>query len=116
MGAAAVAGADRTVTAEEQDPTVLIVHHRLDQGARQVDRAVEHDAANMLPLLLRPRDKGLVWPDRGVVDQDVDPPKLGQSARRQRLDLVLFGHIGEHRYRLDPAVADFAYDRIGLGL
>src|SRR5262249_23124222 len=116
MGAAAVAGADRTVAAEEQDPAVLILHHRLDQRACQVDRAVEHDAANVLPLLLRPRDKGLVRPDRGVVDKDVDPPELGQRARRQRLDLVLFCDVGEHRYRLDPAVADFAYDRIGLGL
>ena len=36
--------------------------------------------------------------------------------RRQRLDLVLFGHIGEDRYRLDPEVADLAHDRVGLGL
>src|SRR5215472_5906549 len=58
MGAAGAAGADRTVATEKQEPAVLILHHRLDQRARQVDRPVEDDAANMLPLLLRPEIKG----------------------------------------------------------
>ena len=70
----------------------------------------------MLPLLHRHLGEGLVRPDRGIVDQDVDPAELGQCPRRQRVDLVLFGHIGEHRYRLDPAVADLARHRVGLGL
>jgi hypothetical protein len=41
--------------------------------------------------------------DRGIVDQDVDTAELGQCPRRHGVDLVLFGHIGEDRYRLDLA-------------
>jgi len=36
-----------------------------------------------------------VGPDCGIVDQDVDAAELGQGPRRQGVDLVLFGEVGE---------------------
>ena len=70
----------------------------------------------MLPILYRHLGEGLVRPDRGIVDQDVDTAELGQGARRERVDLVLLGDIGKDGDRLDPKVADLARDRVDLGL
>ena len=52
--------------------------------------------------------------DRRVVDEDVDPPELGQGLARQGFDLGLVADIGDNRDRLDPEVADLARDRLGL--
>ena len=82
----------------------------------QVHRPVEHNAPDRLPILHRHLGEGLVRPDRGVVDQDVDTAELGQRPRRHRVDLVLLGDVGDDGDRLDPEVADFARDRVGLGL
>src|SRR5262249_49606986 len=91
-------------------------HHRRDDRAREVQRAVEDDPPDGLPVLYGQLGEGLVWPDRSIVDQDVDTSELGHCPRRQRLDLVLSGDIGDHRERLDPKAPGLAYDCVGLGL
>ena len=53
-------------------------------------------------------------PDRSIVDQDVDPAKLGQRPRRQRLDLGLFADVGEYRDRLDPKTPGLTRDGLSL--
>ena len=58
----------------------------------------------------------LVRPDRGVVDQDVDAPELGQRPRHHRLDLILLGDVGDNGERLDPELPGLARDGVGLGL
>ena len=70
----------------------------------------------MLPIRDGHLGEGLVRPDRGIVDQDVDPAKLGHRPRHHRVDLVLFGDIGKDGERLDPALPGLARDRLGLGL
>jgi hypothetical protein len=41
-------------------------------------------------------------PDRGIVDQNVDPAELGQRLGSQRLDLGLFADVGENETALTP--------------
>jgi len=78
MRASAAAGRDRAVAAKEQDAPVAILDHWLDQCARQVERAVENHTADQLPIRVGRFGERLVRPDRGVVDQDVDPAELGE--------------------------------------
>jgi hypothetical protein len=54
------------------------------------------------------------WPDRSIVDQDVDPAELGQRPDGQRLDLGLFADVGENRIRLDPQIPGLTRDGLSL--
>ena len=112
--ASAAARRDRAVAAEEQDAAVLVLDHLPDQRARQVERAVEDDAADQLPIRVGGFEKRLVRPDRGIVDEDVDPAELGQRLARQGFDLGLVADIGENRDGLDPEIAGLARDGLGL--
>jgi hypothetical protein len=114
VGAAAAAAGKRTVADKEKDAAVFVLNHRADQRARQVKRAVEDDAADEFPIRVGEFGKGLVRPDRGVVDQDVDAPELGQRLRRHRLNLILLGHIGDDADRLDPEILRLAHHAIEL--
>jgi len=53
-------------------------------------------------------------PDRGIVDQDVDPAELGQRPGGQRLDLGLFADVGENGDRLDPEIPGLTRDGLSL--
>jgi hypothetical protein len=53
-----------------------------------------------------------VRPDRGIVDEDVDPAELGERPGGQRLDFDLFPDVDA--YEDCPKVAGLA--RNGLGL
>ena len=110
VGAAAAAGGNRAVAAEEQHAAVLVLDHFAEQGARQVEGAVEHHVADPFPVFVGHLKKRLVRPDRGVVDQDVDAAKLRQRLARQCLDFGLVADIGQDRDRLYPKVADLARD------
>src|SRR5579884_571108 len=114
MRAAAAAGGNRAVAAEKQDAPVAMLDHRLDQRARQVERAVENHASDQLPIGVSGFRERLVRPDCGVVDQDVDPAELEQSPGGQRLDLGLFADVGENGDRLDPEIPGLARDAFGL--
>src|SRR6516162_3272500 len=69
---------DRAVADEKQNAPVAIPDHWLDQRARQVKRAVKNHAPDQLPIRIGRFRERLVRPDRGIVDQDVDPAELGQ--------------------------------------
>src|SRR5215470_17350392 len=97
MSAATAASGNRAVADEEQNASVAILDHRLYQRARQIERTVKDDAADQLPIRIRGFSERLVWPDRGIVDQDIDPAKLRQRPGGQRLDLGLFADVREHR-------------------
>src|SRR5580693_9105718 len=56
---------------------VAILYHRLDHRARQVQRTVKNHTPDQLPIRIGRFGERLVRPDRGVVDQDVDPAELG---------------------------------------
>src|SRR5215831_9629208 len=114
MRAATAAGGDRAVAAEEQDAPVAILDHWLDQRARQVERAVKNYTPDQLPIRIGRFNERLVRPDRGIVDQDVDPAELGQGPGGQRLDLGLFADIGENRDRLYPQIPGLTRDGLRL--
>jgi hypothetical protein len=102
------------VTGEEQNAPVVILDHWLDQRARQVERAVENHAPDQLPIRVGGFGERFVRPDRGIVDQNVDPAELRQRLGGQRLDLGLFADVGEDGDGLDPEVPGLA--RHGLSL
>ena len=81
-----------------------------DQRTRQVERAVQNHAPDQLPIRIGRFSERLVRPDRSIVDQDVDPAKLGQRSGGQRLDLGLFADVGENRDRLDPQIPGLTRD------
>src|SRR5215469_15820059 len=114
MRAATAAGRDRAVAAEEQNAPVAVLDHRLDQRARQAERPVENHTSDQLPIRVARFGEQLVRPDRGVVDQDVDPAKPGQRPGGQRLDLGLFADIGENRDRLHPEISGLTRDGLRL--
>src|SRR5215468_1414687 len=114
MRAATAAGRDRAVAAEEQNAPVAILDHRLDQRARQAERPVENHTSDQLPICVSRLGEQLVRPDRGIVDQEVDPAKLGQRSGGQRLDLGLFADIGENRDRLHPQFPSLTRDGLRL--
>ena len=115
MGPAAAAG-EGAVAGEEQDPAVVVLDHRRDDGLGQVEGAVENNAPDMFPILHRHLGEGFVRPDRGVVNEDVDMAELGQGPRRQFVGLLLMRDIGDDGDRLDPEIPDLARDSLGLGL
>src|SRR5262245_9012976 len=114
MSAATAANGYRAVADEEQNAPVAILDHRLDQRARQVERTVENHAPDQLPIRVAGFSERYVRPDRGVVDQDVDPAKLGQGSGGQRLDLGLFADVGEYSDRFDAKIPDLTRDGFSL--
>src|SRR5215470_6026579 len=114
MSAAAAASGNRAVADEEQNAPVAILDHRLDQRARQVERTVKNHAPDQLPIRVGGFSERRVWPDRSIVDQDVDPAKLGQRPGGQRLDLGLFADVGEYRDRFDPKIPGLSRDGLSL--
>src|SRR5215831_8706530 len=114
MSAATAASGNRAVADEEQNAPVAILDHRLDQRPRQVERTVENHAPNKLPIRVGCFSERYVRPDRSIVDQDVDPAKLGQRPGGQRLDLGLFADVGEYRDRFDPKIPGLTRDGLSL--
>src|SRR6516162_5780685 len=114
MSAATAASRNRAVADEEQNAPVAIFDHRLDQRARQVERTVKNHAPDQLPIRVASFSERPVWPDRSIVDQDVDPAKLGKRPGRQRLDLGLFADVGEYRDRFDPKFPGLTCDGLSL--
>src|SRR5271169_5349657 len=102
MSAAAAGSGNRAVADEEQNAPVAILDHWLDQRTREVERAVENHAPDQLPIRVSCFGERLVRPDRGIIDQDVDPAELGQRLGGQRLDLGLFADVGEDGTALTP--------------
>src|SRR5215510_8836729 len=114
MSAATAASGNRAVADEEQNAPVAILDHRLDQRARQVERTVKNHAPDQLPIRVGCFSERHVWPDRSIVDQDVDPAKLGQRPGGQRLDFGLFADVGEYRDRFDPKIPGLTRDGLSL--
>src|SRR6476661_6942119 len=114
MSAATAASRDRAVAAEEQNAPVAALDHWLDQRARQMERAVEHHTPDQLPIRIGRFSERLVRPDRSIVDQDVDPAKLGQRPGSQRLDLGLFADIREYSDRFDTKIPGLTRDGLSL--
>src|SRR5436189_1600963 len=114
MSAAAAARGNRAVADKEQNASVAILDHWLDQRARQVERAIENHAPYQLPIRVGRFGERLMRPDRGIVYQDVDPAELGQRLGGQRLDLGLFADVGENGDGLDPEIPGLARDDLSL--
>src|SRR5262249_31761069 len=55
-----------------------------------------------------------VRPDRSIVDQNVDPAKLGQCPGGQRRDLGSFADVGEYSDRFDPKIPGLTRDGLSL--
>src|SRR5271169_802846 len=83
MSAATTASGNRAVADEEQDAPVPIPDHWLDQRARQVERAVKNNTPDQLPIRAGRLSERLVRPDRGIVDQDVDPGRTRTAPWRR---------------------------------
>src|SRR5437763_11458678 len=64
VSASAAAG-ESAFASEEQNAPILVFDHRADCRLRAVERAIEHDAPNVLPVLHCYLGEGLVRPDRG---------------------------------------------------
>src|SRR5262245_16032781 len=114
MSAATAASGNRSVADEEQNAPVAILDHRLDQRARQVERTIKNHAPDRLPIRVGCFSERLVRTDRSIVDQDVNPAKLGQRAGGQRLDLGLFADVGEYSDRFDPKIPGLTRDGLSL--
>ena len=61
---------------EQHDASVLVGDHGLDDGARAIQRPVQHDPPHRFPVLHRQLRERLVRPNRGVADEDVDPAEF----------------------------------------
>src|SRR5215470_11601940 len=114
MSPATSASRNRAIAYEEQNAPVAMLDHRLDQGARQVERAVKNHAPDQLPIRVGCFSERLVRPDRSIVDQDVDTAKLGQCRGGQRLDLGSFADVGEYRDRFDSKIPGLTRDGLRL--
>jgi hypothetical protein len=53
-----------------------------------------HHTSDQFPIGIGRFGERLMRPDRGIVDQDVDPTELGQRLGGKRLDLCLFADVG----------------------
>src|SRR5580700_1877129 len=113
VGASAAAG-EGAFAGEKQDAAVLVLDHRADGRLRAVECAIEDDPPDVLPVLYRHLGEGLVGPDRGIVDQNVDAAELGHRLRHHRVDLIFLGDVGYDGERLDPPVAGFTRDGVGF--
>src|SRR5262245_16112735 len=114
MSAATAANGHRAVPDEEQNAPEAILEHRLDQAARQVRRTSGNPAPAQRPSRVAGFGERYAMPDRGGVDQDVDPGKLGQGSGGQRVDLGLFGHVGEYSARFGATIPDLTRDGFTL--
>jgi len=73
-----------------------------------VECAVENHDPDQLPIRIGRFDERLVRPDRGIVDQDVDPAELAHCPRHHRVGLILLRDVGNNRESLDPTLARLA--------
>ena len=106
----------RPLAGDEQDAPIAVLDHRVDDGSRAIERSVENDSPDGLPVVHRQLGEGLVGPDRGIVDENVDPAELGERPGHHRLDLVPLGDVGNDGERLDAAGLGFPRHGVRFGL
>src|SRR5215510_3098705 len=105
-----------TLTRKEQNAAIMIGDHAMDDSSGTVEGPVQDYPTHLLPVLQGQFCEGLMWPNRSIVDEDVDATKFRQGPRHHTIDLLFLGHIGKERQGLAAASTDFLRDRICLSL
>src|SRR5262249_49163301 len=91
--------ADAHARGDVDDLAATLADHVGEDGAATVERAGDVQVDAGAPLLVGERFHGLVPSRRGapgVVDQNIDPPELGEGRRHQRVDRGGVGDVGLH--------------------
>ncbi len=72
----------------------MLLHSR-NHGFAQVKRGVEIDVHNLMPFRHRHVRDGLVRPDGGIADQNVDFAKHVKPLRHHIKHLIRIGHVSQ---------------------
>src|SRR6266487_682384 len=101
---------------EEHNASVVVGGHSIDDSAGAIERSVQDDSPDLLPVLYRHLRERFMRTDRGIVDEDVNFAKFRQGLRHHPVNLIFLRYIGKDRERLAAECADLLSDRVGLGL
>ena len=106
-------GAERTIdvirlalAGDVDDATPVARHHLVQQGLRDLARAVKVQRHGFLPALFTDMQFGKRARATRVVDQDVDAAQAGHRGIRQGLGRVVRVQVGLNHHRPVPASAD----------